>query len=226
MLCGYPPFASEDDNETIDLIKSGVVEFDDEAWSDISVEAKDLLLGTFLPENERLSAKKAMAHPWIKKYSNSDDKGPILEAQINRLKEFQKNSKFKKAILSYLSTRVTDDDIKKEKELFETIDKNKDGYITVKELQEVTKDTLKEIDIKNILMSVDLDKNGAINYSEFIAATMNDIITKDAKKVESAFKFFDKDNNGVIDKDDLKQILKTNEDVSIDDQVIDDVVRE
>lgn len=55
---------------------------------------------------------------------------------------------------------------------------------------------------------------------------MNDLITKDAKKVESAFQFFDKDNNGVIDREDLKKILTTNEDVSIDEAVLDDVVRE
>ena len=121
------------------------------------------------------------------KFTNSVEKGPLLDTQIKRLREFQHNSKFKKAILSYLSTRVNDEDIKKEKEVFDTIDKNKDGYITVKELQEITKDTLSEIDIKNILMSVDLDKNGAINYSEFIAATMNELITKDANKMEAAF---------------------------------------
>lgn len=59
----------------------------------------------------------------LNKYANPEVECPVLEAQINRLKEFQNNTSFKKAILSYLSTRVTDEDIKKEKELFETIDK-------------------------------------------------------------------------------------------------------
>lgn len=89
--------------------------------------------------------------------------------------------------------------------LFEQIDKNKDGYITIKELQEVTENSKSnDIDLKNILLSIDMDKNGAINYSEFIAATMNDLITKDANKVEAAFRYFDKDSNGTIDTNDLK----------------------
>lgn len=67
-----------------------------------------------------------------------------------------------------------------------------------------SKSSFSKIDMKSILMSVDMDKNGAINYSEFIAATMNDLIAKDAEKIESAFKFFDTDNNGTIDKRDLK----------------------
>jgi len=152
MLCGYPPFASEDDTETIDLIQQGEIEFDDDAWGEISDEAKDLLSQMLSSEKTRLSSKKCLSHPWIKKYANAKTKGKILDTQIARLREFQHNSKFKKVILSYLSTRVNDDDIKQEKELFASIDQNNDGYITVKELQEVTKDTLSEAEIKNILL--------------------------------------------------------------------------
>jgi len=43
MLWGYPPFASEDDQETIELIVSKEIEFDDEAWHEVSDEAKDLI---------------------------------------------------------------------------------------------------------------------------------------------------------------------------------------
>ena len=71
-----------------------------------------------------------------------------------------------------------------------------------------------------------MDKNGAINYSEFIAATMNELITKDANKIQSAFKFFDKNNDGIIDKNDLKQILESNDDISVDEAMIDDIVKE
>lgn len=80
--------------------------------------------------------------------------------------------------------------------------------------------------MKNILASVDTDKNGAINYSEFIAATMNDLISKDANRIQAAFNFFDKNNDGIIDKDDLKQIFETNVDLSFDDKVIEEVVKE
>ena len=202
------------------------MEFDDDAWGEISEEAKDLLVQIFQSEGTRLNAKKVLSHPWVKRYSTMTKKTTVLETQINRLKEFQNKSKFKKAVLSFLSTRVTDEDVRREKELFEMIDKNKDGYITVKELHDVADGKHSEVDIKNILMSVDMDKNGAINYSEFIAATMNDLITKNVKNIESAFKFFDKDGNGYIDKDDLKQLLEENEDVSIDEAVIDEVVDE
>lgn len=57
MLSGYPPFASEDDSETIELIHKGEIEFDDEAWGTISDEAKDLISQMLQPESDRLSAK-------------------------------------------------------------------------------------------------------------------------------------------------------------------------
>ena len=57
MLSGYPPFASEDDSETIELIHKGEIEFDDEAWGTVSDEAKDLISQMLQPESDRLSAK-------------------------------------------------------------------------------------------------------------------------------------------------------------------------
>lgn len=167
-----------------------------------------------------------LSHPWFSKFKTKKSCA-MLEEQIKRLKEFQTKSKLRKAVLTYLSTRVSDEDVMNEKKLFEELDKNRDGYITIKELQEVSeKSGSSEVDLKNILLSIDMDKNGAINYSEFIAATMNDLITKDAGKIEAAFKFFDKDKNGTIDPKDLKRILESNEDVSVDDNLIEEIVKE
>lgn len=97
------------------LIEESEVEFDDDAWGEISEEAKDLLMQIFQPETKRLSAKKVLGHPWITKYSVADHKGAVLDSQIHRLKSFQNKSKFRKTILSYLSTRVNDSDVEKEK---------------------------------------------------------------------------------------------------------------
>lgn len=58
------------------------------------------------------------------------------------------------------------------KKIFFNIDKNNDGYITLKELKEAMKGRLSEDELQNILRAVDTDKNGAINYTEFIAATL------------------------------------------------------
>jgi len=64
------------------------------------------------------------------------------------------------------------------------LDKNKDGYVTLKELKDGLKDNLNIEEIARLLNSIDMDQNGAINYSEFIAATMNvDSMIKSGSKI-------------------------------------------
>mmetsp|Transcript_25501 Transcript_25501/g.22658 ORF Transcript_25501/g.22658 Transcript_25501/m.22658 type:complete len:87 (+) Transcript_25501:148-408(+) len=57
--------------------------------------------------------------------------------------------------------------------IFFKLDKNKDGYITLKELKEGMVSTPNIEEIADILKEVDTDKNGVINYTEFIAATLD-----------------------------------------------------
>lgn len=69
------------------------------------------------------------------------------------------------------------------KKIFFNIDKNNDGYITLKELKEAMKGRLSEDELQNILRAVDTDKNGAINYTEFIAATLKSDVYQDNKNI-------------------------------------------
>ncbi|PHZ12421.1 calcium/calmodulin dependent protein kinase 2 [Rhizopus microsporus ATCC 52813] len=66
LLSGYTPFYGEDQNELFSAIMSGRYEFDDEYWSEISAEAKNLIdrLLTFDPK-DRITAEEALEHPWI-----------------------------------------------------------------------------------------------------------------------------------------------------------------
>ena len=57
--------------------------------------------------------------------------------------------------------------------MFSKLDKNNDGYLTKKELIEGFKGIKSEKEIDELLRVVDTDKNGAINYTEFIAAMLN-----------------------------------------------------
>lgn len=101
-----------------------------------------------------------------------------------------------------------DSEIEEQTKLFHKLDANHDGYITFKELKAGLQDKYSLEEIKEIMDSVDTDKNGAINYNEFIAATLEENIYKDIWKIEQAFKFFDIDNDGVIDAKEFKQIIE------------------
>ena len=67
MLSGYPPYDGDTQDEIFEAIIQGGVDFDDEVWERGSDEAKDLLENLLTSEENRLSAKQALKHPWFKK---------------------------------------------------------------------------------------------------------------------------------------------------------------
>lgn len=66
LLTGSPPFSDPDDEVLNELILSQPVDMEGEVWQTVSASAKDLI-SKLLERNpeKRLSAKQALAHPWL-----------------------------------------------------------------------------------------------------------------------------------------------------------------
>jgi len=81
---------------------------------------------------------------------------------------------------------------------FETLDTNNDGKISREELLVGFTATMglvsAELEVERIMQMVDMDANGAIDYTEFIAATVNKnkLLTKE--RLKQAFDHFDNVN--------------------------------
>lgn len=228
MLCGYPPFVGKDEDDIFRANLEGKYDFNDRVWDEVSDDAKDLISKILVPEKERLSPKDCLNHDWIKNQSDREISPETSQIYLDRLRQFQGASRLKKAILSYLASRVTEEEIKENIKIFKQIDKNSDGYITLKELQKglAGKDKKTYEEIETIMMSVDTDNNGAINFNEFIAATLDVSIYKDYHKLEKAFKFFDKDHDGQIDELELKNSLAGKEFKHIDTKIFSKALEE
>lgn len=204
MLCGYPPFYGENDKQILQSVLEGDFDFEDDVWDAVSEEAKDLVAKWLTKESDRISPKEALAHPWLKV---SESHASVPKKHIDRLKNFQKTKKLKKAALTYLASRTSDKDIAEEMKIFETLDKNKDGYITLKELKDGMAEFANVDEVAEILKGVDIDSNGAINYNEFIAATMDQ--QQHLEKIKDAFSVFDVNKDGVIDSKELQEVLES-----------------
>lgn len=59
-----------------------------------------------------------------------------------------------------------------------------------------------------LLISADTDGSGEINYTEFIAATIDSNIFMREDYLKAAFKMFDKDGSGKIDNDEVVALLR------------------
>ena len=62
------------------------------------------------------------------------------------------------------------------REIFENLDQDQTGFITPEELAKAIRESnlnLSQDQIEEIMENVDIHKNGKINYSEFLAATIS-----------------------------------------------------
>lgn len=159
------------------------------------------------PPQDRLSAEEVMQHPWMQSDANT---GAIMQScNVDKLKNFVSVNKLKQAALQFIASQLSEDEISDLIDIFNSIDKNGDGEISLQEFKEsvnsLSPQTAKEIEA--IFKKVDSDRNGSINYTEFIAATMSQKIYLREDKIHQAFKLFDKNGDGMITADEIKEVL-------------------
>lgn len=210
LLCGYPPFYGDRDEDILAMVRNGAFDFPSPDWDDVTKEAKDIISRMLIFDPaKRASAQQLIEDPWLKA-NRGEAKGKVHKALGNRLKEFRGHSKLKKIALTLIAKQLEDDDIEDLKNTFHLLDKNKDGMLSLQEIEDGMKTHKVELsaDFKEVLMNLDTDGSGNIDYTEFIAATMT---TRQYLKKEvmwAAFRTFDKDGDGTITKAELAQMLQ------------------
>lgn len=93
------------------------------------------------------------------------------------------------------------------KELFKSLDKNGDGSLSFEELKLGLKGRENGEALFAIMKSADTDGSGEINYTEFIAATIDTNVFMRQDYLRTAFNMFDADNSGKIDNEEVKALL-------------------
>ena len=125
--------------------------------------------------------------------------------------------------------QLTPDQIAEFKEAFSLFDKDGDGAITTKELGTVMRSLGQnptEAELAQMIEEVDCDKNGTIDFPEFLTMMARKMKEVDGEEeIKEAFRVFDKDGNGTISAAELRHVM-TNLGEKLTDQEVDEMIRE
>ena len=209
LLSGDPPFNGPSDIAIYKKIAQMDFDFPEAKWANISDEAKDLIKHMIAPENERYNARQVMEHKWMN-IVNQDNLAN-LNFDPSFLVNYAKSNIFKKMTLLFIASRLEDSEINHLKKIFEAFNLQKDGQISYQELKKGLKELkcchISDEELCELFKSIDVDQNGKIDYTEFLAATIQKKIYLQEEKLFEAFCTFDKDDCGKIKKEELMSVL-------------------
>jgi len=158
----------------------------------------------------RLVLTDALEHPWVLGQEASDKKIP--DDVIRVLRQFNQQSKLKKAITKVLASNMGNEPKHKIQAHFKKLDKNNDGSLDLAELTTLLvemgfSERVAKTDAKNIMAETDADKSGSIEFEEFAQIWQRKLLTVNENYIDAVFKVLDEDNNGQIEAAELAKVL-------------------
>jgi len=212
MLSGQLPWKNpKNDDLLMQEVKRGQVSMQKASWRDVSSEAKDLVNHLLTRDDaDRPGSATALQHSWLAAEGEKASNKPCLPlGAVNHLKAFTQMNDLKKAAADVLVTQLPESEIRDLRTVFMNMDTNKDGTVSSAELRRGlarTGLTLPE-NLDNLMSACDLDGSGVLDYTEFLAATMGQKQYHQKDVVWAAFKRFDFDGTGFIDRQELANVL-------------------
>lgn len=68
LLCGYPPFYGETEVEILHMIQRGKFDFDGVEWTQVSLQARDLICRLLTIADQRLGMEEILKHEWVQRF--------------------------------------------------------------------------------------------------------------------------------------------------------------
>ncbi len=214
LLSGKPPFLGRSKDELFIAITSSPLLFSESIWLKVSTQCKTFIKSMLTREVDlRASAEELIESDWLQIYA---DPKKIPEEQILdvalHLQDFKKKTVFQQGVMAFiLSFTQSHDDLDELRQIFLKLDKSNDGVLSTQEIQEGLKQVMgvkgSNTEYEALLQNMDMDRNGHVDYSEFLTAAVNKNQLLSRGNLETAYKLFDVDKNGTVTVDEVKQVF-------------------
>lgn len=178
----------------------------------------------------RFTAEEAFNHPWIQRQRRKEESEVSISIDvIKNMSSYIESQNFKRTTLTLIASRIPEDQIKVLRDTFSQFDKNGDGKLTAAELKlglaKIPGSTMSDEDVEQLMNVMDSNRNGFIDYTEFIAGCLQSYNYLKENHLKTAFSYYDKDSNGTISLEELKQCLQS-EELTLPDNLIEKLMKE
>lgn len=212
LLTGEFPFNGKNREQVLQSINACKYQ-QNPAYQTLSALSKDLLshLLTKSPSS-RYSARESLTHPWIETFSPLSDQ-KFYQRTLTRMLTIKKKPKIREMFETFLLGQVqkNNSSLRKLEKVFYELDVDRDGVISIHELFNKFKCEMPEEqarkEAERIMMTVDNDFSGQIDYTEFLRAALEEESYVCKENLIKAFYYFDKNCSGSIDKVELMSWL-------------------
>lgn len=222
LLSGQKPFFGACEADVMAKIKRAEYTFDEPSWETTSEDAKQLIRGLILLNPaERLTAAQVLQHKWMGERFSGEAAPSVSPEVLSRLHSFSSLGKFKKALMTAVAQQLPEDAIRKLRKAFQALDADEDGVLSLEELKNgLARCGLEHsADLGRIFASIDSDGSQQVDYSEFLAAAIDEKNHLVDSACWSAFRIFDINGDGKITKDEMALMLSCGQCQSLTDLV-------
>lgn len=128
----------------------------------------------------------------------------------DRIAKFSSHNRLMKRAMWALADTLKPDEIQGMRIVFNDLDKDQSGTLTVDELRgalERPEYGISAEHVAGLLRVADLDGNRVIDWKEFLAATVDKMAVRRQERLWHVFGIFDGNGDGCLDRDEVRQAL-------------------
>ncbi len=228
LIVGKPPFYGNSVNEIMDHVSKGKYDMSSKLFKNVSDKAKDLInkLLTF-DYKKRISATESLNSDWLQHFKNN--KAPKVNPKeaavvLDNIKNFNAKEKLQHATIAYIVHFIgASDEVKSLKKMFKAMDVSGDGRLSYDELRDgfekIMGESITDVELEKIISDIDQDRNGFIEYEEFLRVALNKNTLLSQKNLKLAFDNFDENGDGMLSANEIKKVLGTSNNEYFDELI-------